>query len=154
MAGVSNRGPAGTHYTDWIFRNIDEFTASTPDSVIATGNFDKSIDDQAAVPYLVKGRKRMFLFDGWFNGADTYFDISKITDPYKLRVAQSLQGDYRKLFDGFHALLAFDTPPVEEQRKNRKQQEALLFDQTGKRNMSDDQIDAFVNYFQIKTWQE
>jgi pantothenate kinase-related protein Tda10 len=150
--GVSNRGPAGTHDTQWLLRNLREFRASTPASTTAVGNFQKQRDEQPPEPRLVHGKVGVFILEGWFVGANTDFDIGRIPAGFQRTVAQYLQGDYKTIFDRLDALWAFDTPSVDEILRNREQQERLLEQSQGKRGMSPEQIQAFVRYFYEQTW--
>lgn len=150
--GVSNRGPAGTHDTQWLLRNIHEFAASTSESTLALGNFHKHMDDQPPEPFVVHGRVGVFILDGWFVGAHTDFDITGIPSGLQRIVAQHLQGDYKKIFDRLDALWAFDTPSIDDIIHDREQQEQVLEQRQGRRGMSPEQIRAFVRYFYEKAW--
>ena len=150
--GVSNRGPAGTHDTKWLLRNLHEFRDSTPASSTAVGNFQKQLDDQPQEPRVVYGKVGVFILEGWFVGANTDFDIRHIPEGFQRTVAQYLQGDYKTIFDRLDALWAFDTPSVDEILRNREQQERLLEKSQGKRGMSPEQIRSFVRYFYEATW--
>jgi len=150
--GVSNRGPAGTHDTKWLLRNLHEFRDSTPASSTAVGNFQKQLDDQPQEPRVVYGKVGVFILEGWFVGANTDFDIRHIPEGFQRTVAQYLQGDYKTIFDRLDALWAFDTPSVDEILRNREQQEWLLEKSQGKRGMSPEQIRSFVRYFYEATW--
>lgn len=149
---VSNRGPAGTHDTKWLWNNILEFKTSTPNSVIKCGNFNKSIDDQPQEPYAVSGKVGVFILDGWFNGANTQFNLSDVPEGFKRVVAEALQRDYRPIFERFDALWAFDTPSIQEIETNRQQQEDLLEAREGRRGMSREAITRFVRYFYEDSW--
>src|SRR5215471_1322880 len=150
--GVSNRGPAGTHDTQWLLRNLHEFRNSTPASSTAVGNFQKQLDDQPQEPRIVHGKVGIFILEGWFVGANTDFDIRRIPAGFQRTVAQYLQGDYKTIFARLDALWAFDTPAVAEILRNREQQERLLEQSQGKRGMSPEQIHSFVRYFYEQTW--
>jgi len=150
--GASNRGPAGTHDTQWLLRNLREFRDSTPASTTAVGNFQKQLDDQPQEPRIVHGKVGVFILEGWFVGAHTDFDIRRIPTGFQRTVAQSLQGDYKTIFDRLDTLWAFDTPSVAEILRNREQQERLLEQSQGKRGMSPEQIQSFVRYFYEQTW--
>src|SRR5215471_12187835 len=150
--GVSNRGPAGTHDTQWLLRNLYQFRDSTPASRTIVGNFQKQLDDQPQEPRVVYGKVGVFILEGWFVGAHTNFDIRCIPAGFQRIVAQYLQGDYKTIFDRLDALWAFDTPSVDEILRNREQQERLLEQSQGKRGMSPEQIHSFVRYFYEQTW--
>lgn len=150
--GVSNRGPAGTHDTQWLLRNLHEFRDSTPASSTVVGNFQKQLDDQPQKPRVVHGKVGVFILEGWFVGANTAFDIGRIPAGFQRTVAQYLQGDYQTIFERLDALWAFDTPAVDEILRNREQQERMLEQSQGKRGMSPEQIRSFVHYFYEKTW--
>ena len=150
--GVSNRGPAGTHDTQWLLRNIREFSASTPRSSLALGSFQKHRDDQAPEPLVVRGKVGIFVLDGWFVGANTRFDLTRIPPGLKRLVAGHLQGDYREVFDRLDALWAFDTPGLDDIIHDRERQEQLLEGRAGRRGMSPEQVRAFVRYFYESAW--
>jgi len=150
--GVSNRGPAGTHDTQWLLRNIHEFATSTSESVITLGNFQKHLDDQPPEPFVIQGKVGVFILDGWFVGASTDFDIASIPSGFQRIVAQYLQKDYKKIFERLDALWAFDTPPIDDIIRDREQQEQFLEQRQEKRGMSPEQIEAFVRYFYEKPW--
>jgi pantothenate kinase-related protein Tda10 len=150
--GVSNRGPAGTHDTQWLLRNLHEFRNSTPTSTTAVGNFQKQLDEQPQEPRIIHGKVGVFILEGWFVGANTDFDIRHIPEGFQRTVAQDLQRDYKTIFDRLDALWAFDTPSAEEILRNREQQEQLIEQSQGKRGMSPAQIRSFVRYFYEQTW--
>jgi pantothenate kinase-related protein Tda10 len=133
-------------------RNFKELEQSIHESRIVSGNFQKQNDDQSKDPYWIEGKVGFFVFDGWFNGANTTFDISKVMGEFKQRVAKVLQGDYKTIFDRFDALLAFDTPPIPEIVLNRQRQEKLLEVKEGRRGMTDEQIDRIIQYNYIDSW--
>ncbi len=150
--GVSNRGPPGTHYTDWIWRNIHEFEKSAPESTTALGSFNKAIDDQPAAPLVIRGKVGIFLLEGWFLGANTHYDLGKVASGFKQIVAEANQRDYRKISDRLDALLAYKKRSIDEIKKNREEQEQLTEKQKGQRGMSPEAIARFVEYFYVDSW--
>lgn len=154
VAGVSNRGPAGTHDTAWLQKNLQEFRRRTPASTIRVGNYEKRLDDYPPEVLYVQGKVKIFLLDGWFMGCNTDFDINRIPEGHFSRtVAKALVHDYKPIFDQLDALWAFDTPSFEEILRNREQQEQQQEQQRGSRQMTPPQIEAFIRYFYQMSWE-
>ena len=150
--GISNRGPPGTHDTELLLRTIRLCDESSRDSVIPMTIFDKGVDDLSAKPLIVHERVGVFVLEGWFVGCNT--NITQYpSDPFKRRVAEALVRDYKPVFDRIDALWAFDTPPIEEIKRQRiQQEETRRLAEPDKPGMTDAQLGSFVDYFYQDPW--
>jgi len=152
--GISNRGPAGTHDTRRLKRDINALENSSLGSQTRMPVFDKSIDDRSPVPYVAEGKIGIFIFEGWFVGAYTKVDVSKTKVGLQRSVAIAL-GEYAELFQRLDMLIAFEPwKGLSQINAQRLEQEETLRKQTGKAGMGPDQIRRLVHYFYRESWQD
>jgi len=150
---IPNRGPAGTHDTARLWKDLEALEMSRPDSVTNLPVFDKPSDDRSPEPYRIQGRVGVFILEGWFVGAKTDVDPAQAPAGLKRSVATALR-KYKPIFDRLDALWVFEPPKtLEEIVYQRMEQQETLNKETGTSGMTPEQIRRFVRYFYQDCWE-
>ena len=155
---IPNRGPAGTHDTERLWRDLQSLMSSSPTATgggsIELSAFDKQTDDRSPEPYRVFGKVGVFILEGWFVGTRTDVDPEKCDPGLKRSVAVALN-DYKPIFDRLDGLWVFEPPrTLEEIVAQRIEQQETLNRDTGRTGMAPDHIRRFVDYFYKESWQK
>ncbi len=149
------RGPPGTHDFDLGIRVLQQFRQR--DFPVVVPRFDKSLwngEGDRISPELITTAE-IILFEGWFVGIrpidDNLFTtapppiISENDRDFARRMNQSLHS-YLPLWHQLDRLMVIHPTDYRMSLTWRKQAEQEMI-KSGKTGMSDDQIEAFVNYF-------
>lgn len=150
--GIPNRGPAGTHDTRRLWKDIRAFEKSTAASRFSLPIFDKQNDERSPRSFQFQGKVAIFILEGWFVGADTRVNVGRTKTGLKRSVARALRS-YRPIFDRLDALWLFKTPSTRRIAEDRIKQQMSLNRDTGRKGMSPRQIRRFVQYFYKDAWQ-
>lgn len=147
-AGISNRGPAGTHDLTTLYDDLRKMESGR---TVEFPVFDKQRDDRSLERRIILKKIGILILDGWFLGAGAPKDPQVLPEGLKRSVGEALR-EYQPLFDRLDALWSFTMPSPEAIVANRIQQQKTLDRLTGKQGMTDTQIARFVRYFYTDAW--
>lgn len=151
------RGPPGTHDVELGIQVLEQLRHPINHDLIAIPQFDKSLHHgmgDRVSPKLVQDID-IVLFEGWFVGVTPIDAIAfnhpppPIETPGDRAFAQDCNRrlhNYLPLWERLDSLWVLYLPNYQFSKQWRKQAEAQM-KATGKLGMTDDEIDAFVEYF-------
>jgi len=159
------RGVPGTHDTKMLFRSIKNLKKNRFKK-LKIPKFDKSIDDRFSKDKWLKIKKKpnIVIFEGWCVGAkaqkkkDLINPVNKLEKQkdnkkfWRTKVNLELKTNYKKIFNLIDKLIFLRVPSLKYVFKWRLLQEKKLrITSTGKKIMTDEQINNFIMYYERLT---
>lgn len=151
------RGPPGTHDIELGIQVLDTIQQATVGQSIAVPRFDKSLHQGSGdrvAPEVVKDID-IVLFEGWFVGAHPVDPVcfDNAPEPINTELDRRFARDmncclqtYLPLWKRLDGLIVLHPTDYRLSKEWRKQAERAMR-ASGKPGMSDDEVDAFVEYF-------
>ncbi|MFT5335421.1 MAG: D-glycerate 3-kinase [Halioglobus sp.] len=160
---LATRGVPGTHDMALLSETIDALLDVGPAESVPVPRFDKSSDDRSLEPERVDLPVNIVLLEGWCLGArpqswealvEPVNTLEEIEDPdgvWRTHINAVLERDFLPLYDRVDRWVMLQAPGFDSVYQWRLEQEHKLAQAwsaaSGKRIMSDEQVERFVEFF-------
>ena len=164
---LATRGVPGTHDMALLNETLDALLTPGRSEAVPVPRFDKSSDERIAEPEMVAPPINIILLEGWCLGArpesreallEPINSLEELEDPqgiWRTYVNSVLEKDFLPLYERVDRWVMLQAPGFETVYQWRLEQEHKLAEvwtaTSGKRIMSDAQVERFVEFFRRVT---